>query len=148
MVSSKESFSSLQSTDVPSIHMGDDTQIRAEGKGYIKLKHGKFNDVLYVPSLASNLLCVYHMTHTIPPKQVVFGPESMEITYISIGKIIVKGAENHASKAYEFSDLFPFLEPVHSLLALERGGKNILSTPFIVSTSISELEAKDSVVSI
>ena len=68
MVASRESFSSLQLTDGPSIHMGDDTQIRAEGKGSIKLKHGMFKDILYVPSLAANLLSVYQMTHTGPPK--------------------------------------------------------------------------------
>ena len=39
MVASKESFSSLQLTDGPSIHMGDDTQIQAEGKGSINLEH-------------------------------------------------------------------------------------------------------------
>ena len=77
-VASRESFSSLQLTD-PSIHMGDHTQIRAEGKGSIKLKHGVFKDVLYVPSLAANLLYVYQMTHTGPPKRVVFGPDSVEI---------------------------------------------------------------------
>ena len=59
MVASKESFSSLQTIDGSSIHMGDDTQIQAEGKGSIKLKHGMFKDVLYVPSLAINLLSVY-----------------------------------------------------------------------------------------
>ena len=53
MVASKESFSALQLTDGPSIHMGDDTQIQAEGKGSIKLEHGVFKSVLYVPSLAA-----------------------------------------------------------------------------------------------
>ena len=68
MVASRESFSSLQLTDGSSIHMGDDTQIRAGGKGSIKLKHGVFKDVLYVPFLSTNLLYVYQMTHTGPPK--------------------------------------------------------------------------------
>ena len=67
MVASRESFSSLQTTDGPNIRMGDDTQIRAEGKGSIKLKHGVFRNVLYVPSLATNLLFVYQMTHTGSP---------------------------------------------------------------------------------
>ena len=61
MVSSKESLSSLNLSDGPSIHMGDDTQIQAKGKGTIKLGHRVFKNVLYVPSLASNLLYVYHM---------------------------------------------------------------------------------------
>ena len=68
MVASRESFSSLQTTYGLSIHMDDDTQIQAEGKGSIKLKHGMFKDVLYVPSLAANFLSVHQMTHTGPPK--------------------------------------------------------------------------------
>ena len=64
MVASNESFSSLQLTNGPSIHKGDDTQIQAEGKGSIKLEHGVFKNVLYVPSLAANLLSIYQMTHT------------------------------------------------------------------------------------
>ena len=68
MVASKESFSSLQFTDGPSIHMGYDTQIQAEGKGSIKLEHGVFKNVLYVPSLATNLLSIYQMTHIGSPK--------------------------------------------------------------------------------
>ena len=68
MVASRESFSSLQTTYGPSIHLGDDTQIRVKGKGSIKLKHGVFINVLYVPSLAANLLYVYKMTHIDSPK--------------------------------------------------------------------------------
>ena len=59
MVSSREPFSSLQITDGTSIHMGVDTQIRVEGRNSIKLNHGVFKDVLYAPSLATNLLYVY-----------------------------------------------------------------------------------------
>ena len=46
MVASKESFSSLQYSDGPSIQIGNNSQIRAKGKGSIKLEHGKFKDVL------------------------------------------------------------------------------------------------------
>ena len=49
MVASKESFSSLKPTNGLSIHMGDDTQIRAKGKGSIKLKHGVFKYVSMCP---------------------------------------------------------------------------------------------------
>ena len=66
----------------------------------------------------------------------------MEIIDISTGNIIAKGAANHSSNAYEFSHFLLFLEPVHSQLPLEKGGKNILSTPFAVSTSILESEAE------
>ena len=68
MVSSRESFSYLQYFYGPSIQMGNNSQIRAKGKGSIKIEHGKFKDVLYVPSLAANMLSVYHMTHTGSPK--------------------------------------------------------------------------------
>ena len=112
--------------------------ITVKGKGSIKLEHGKFKDVLCVPSLAANLLSIYQMTHTGSTKRVIFGPDSTEISYISTRNIIAKGATNNASKAYEFSHFMPFSEPVHSQLPLEREGKNIPSTYFIVSTSIVE----------
>ena len=64
MAASRESFSSLQSIDGPGIHMGDDSQIRAKGKGSIKFEHGKFKDVLYVPSLDANMLSVHQMIHS------------------------------------------------------------------------------------
>ena len=68
MVASRESFSSLQYFDGPSIQMGNSNKVQAKGKGSIKLEHGKLKDVLYVPSLAANMLSVYHMTHTGSPK--------------------------------------------------------------------------------
>ena len=70
------------------------------------------------------------MNHIGPPKRVIFGPDSMEIMDISTGNIIAKGAANHASKEYEFSHFIPFPYQMHSQLPLERGGTNILSTPF------------------
>ena len=55
MVASKESFSTLSLSKGPNIHMGDDSQIPAEGRGSVRAKHGEFKDVLYVPSLDSNM---------------------------------------------------------------------------------------------
>ena len=94
--------------------MGNNSKIWAKGKGSIKFEHGKFNDVLYVPSLAINFLYVYQMTHIGPPKWVIIGPDSVEIVDISIGNIIAKGVANHAFKAYEFSHFLPYSDPVHS----------------------------------
>ena len=68
IVSSKESLSSLNLTNGPSIHMGDDTPIQAKWKCTIKLGYGVSKNVLYVPSLAANLLFVYQMTHIGSPK--------------------------------------------------------------------------------
>ena len=98
MVTSKDLFSSLSVKEGPTIHMGDDSQIPEVGKGTIKPKHGVLRDFLYVPSLGANLLSVYQMTHTGFPKQVLFGPNSVEITNISNRKIVVKGISDHASK--------------------------------------------------
>ena len=83
----------------PNIQMGNNSKVKTKGKGSIKLEHGKFKYVLYVPSLAVNLLYVYQMTHTSSPKQVIFSPDSVEITDISTRNIIPKGVANHASKA-------------------------------------------------
>ena len=62
--------------------MGDDSQIPAVGRGSPKIQHGEFKNVLYVPSLATNFLSVYHMTHIGSPKRVTFNSDSVEITKI------------------------------------------------------------------
>ena len=54
------------------IHMGYDSTIILKGQDTLDLKHVTFFNVLYVPSLASNLLSVYQMTHTRVPKRVTF----------------------------------------------------------------------------
>ena len=74
-----------------------------------------FKNVMYVPSLVTNCLYVYEMTHTGSPKRVVFGPVIIEISDISNGKLIAKGVSNHASKAYEFSHFFPYSDPLQDL---------------------------------
>ena len=77
MVSSRESFSTLTLSGGTSIHMGDDSQIPAVGRGSIKIQHGEFKNVFYMPSLAENLLFVYQMTHTSSPKRVTFDYDSV-----------------------------------------------------------------------
>ena len=99
--------------------MGDDSQIPIVGRGSLKIQHGEFKNVLYEPSIATNLLYVYQMTHTSSPKQVVFGPGSVEITNISTGNIIAKGVAHHASKSYEFSHFIPYSVPIQTKLPFE-----------------------------
>ena len=79
------------------------------------------------------------MTHTVSPKQVVFGPDSVEISYISTGKIIAKGVANHASKAYEFSHFLPYSAPSQSQQSFKRGGINSLSSPFADNDMLSNI---------
>ena len=59
MFSFKESFSNISLSKGPNIHMGYDSPIPAEDKGSVRAKRGEFKNVLYVPSLAANLLSVY-----------------------------------------------------------------------------------------
>ena len=83
--------------------MGDDSLIDSLGKGRIDLDHGKFNNVLYVPGLASNFFSVYQMAHIGSPKKVIFSLDDVEISEISNGKVIAKGVVDHTSKVYKFS---------------------------------------------
>ena len=92
--------------------MGDNSENPIAVKGSIIIQHGDFKNVLYVPSLATNLLSVYQMTHTGSPKQVIVSPDSMDISNISTRNIIVKGVANHSSKAYIFSHILPYSSPV------------------------------------
>ena len=59
MVSTKEAFSSLDDLKGPKILLGDNLEIKIKGKGSIDFDHGSFNNALYVPGLAVNLLSVY-----------------------------------------------------------------------------------------
>ena len=80
MVSTKETFSSLNMSKGPPIGLGHDSLTDSLGKGRIDIDHGKFNNVLYVLVLASNLLSMYQMNHTGSPKKVIFSPDDVEIT--------------------------------------------------------------------
>ena len=77
MVSTKETLSSLDMSKGPPIFFGDDSLTYSLRKGRIDPNHGKFNNVLYVLGLASNLLSVYQMTHTRSPKKVFFSPDDV-----------------------------------------------------------------------
>ena len=123
MVSSKESFSSLDISGGPLIHMGDDFQTPFFCKGSVQFDHGVFKNFLYVPSLATNLLYVYQMTYIGSPKLVVFDTISKEISDISTGKFMVKGVGNHASKAYELAHFLPYSDSMQSQLHLKRNVK-------------------------
>ena len=83
----------------------------------------------------------------------VLGLDSMEISNISTGNLIVKGVANHASKEYEFSNFLPYSDLVQSQLPFEKEGKNILPKPFAydnVSFSVldSETEVEDPIESV
>ena len=64
MMVEKYLFSSLETGKSIPINMGDDSTIISKGQVIVDLENGFFSNVLYVPSLASNIRSVYHMTHT------------------------------------------------------------------------------------
>ena len=74
MVLTKETFSSLEMLKGPPIVLGDNSLTDSMGKKRIDIDHGNFNNVLYVPGISSNLLSMYHMTHTRSPNKVIFSP--------------------------------------------------------------------------
>ena len=79
MVSCKDSFTTLESDNCISIHMGDDSQVSSKGKGTIQLEYDSFKNVIYVPYLASKLLSMHQMTCTSFPKRFVFILDDVEI---------------------------------------------------------------------
>ena len=55
LVSTRETFSSLDDSKGPKIVLGDDFAIDSIGKGKIDLDHGSFNNVFYVLGITTNL---------------------------------------------------------------------------------------------
>ena len=70
MASIKDIFSSKHLNSGTVVRMGDNSEIHTIGVGNINLDNGYFNDVLYVPDLAENVLSIYQMTHTGASKRV------------------------------------------------------------------------------
>ena len=95
MASMEASFSAMFPYDGTYICMGDDSEIQAKGIDMIDLEYGYFNNVLFVTSLATNLLSVYQMTHTGRTKRIKFTQNDVEISKISIGQVVVVGFVDH-----------------------------------------------------
>ena len=81
--------------------MGDDSEIQAKGIGGIDLEDGYFNNVLFVPNIAANLISFYQMTHTCTTKRVTFTQNDVDISKISTGQVIVVGFTDHDSRMYK-----------------------------------------------
>ena len=127
MVSTNEAFSSLDDQKGPNILLGENSKTESKDKGSIDFDHGSFNNVLYVPGLATNLLLVYQMINTESPKKVFFSPNDVEISYIVNGRVISKGFVDHSSKLYRFSHFIPFSNP-YALLTHANEERNNLAS--------------------
>jgi hypothetical protein len=64
MESTKEVYSSLDACKGPLILMGENSPVEVTGKGRIELTNGSFENVLHIPKLFVNLLCVYQMKNS------------------------------------------------------------------------------------
>ena len=88
--------------------MGDDLEVQAKGICRINLEDEYFDNDLFVPDLAANLLSVYKITHTSKAKRVIFTPDIMEIAKISTNKAVALGFADHQARMYKFSHFLPY----------------------------------------
>ena len=93
-------FLPLRILPTPHILMGNNTIMTICGKGSIGINDGTFHDVLCVPSLSSNLLCIYQITHSSVGKTVEFARDSIYIRDSDTSKIIATGTVDHSSHLY------------------------------------------------
>ena len=85
MGASKDEFSSIKESTKSPIYLGDATPTKVCGEGIIDLEGGYFTNVLHVPSLSTNILSIYQITHSGFGRNVEFTLDSAVITDISTG---------------------------------------------------------------
>eukprot|EP00253_Pinus_taeda_P026485 PITA_26485 len=73
------------------------------GTGTVHLDNGQFNDVLCVPTLSSNLLSVYQITHSGEGKIVEFSPHDVVIKDLrDLKQILATGIADDSTRLYKF----------------------------------------------
>ena len=72
MTSSIDMFSFVEPCNSPLILMGNNIYMKVCGKGFVPMGEGTCNDVLCVPSLTTNILSIYQITHKAQGKIVEF----------------------------------------------------------------------------
>ena len=82
---------------MPSILMGDDTPIEMCGRGFFDVGDDTFHDVICVPSLSTNLLSVYEITHPGSRKWLELNPDSIEVCELHNDSIVDIWREDHQS---------------------------------------------------
>lgn len=107
MASSKSVFTSFVSYYSPHILMANNRYMCICGKGSIDVDCGAFNDDLFVPSLSTNILSIYQITHGRVGKSVEFTPDYI-IVWDSHRKDIVAIEDiDHQYRVYTFSQFSP-----------------------------------------
>ena len=107
MAASKDEFSSIEESTRSPIYLGDATPTKVCGKGIVDLEGGCFTNVLHVPSLSTNTLSIYQITHSSSGRKFEFTPDSTVITDISTSAQLAHGIEDHGSRLYFFSHFVP-----------------------------------------
>ncbi|KAH9320593.1 hypothetical protein KI387_015232 [Taxus chinensis] len=99
MGSSQVQFSSTKPCSMSSITLGDDTSVAVARSGSVEVNGGTFNNVLSVPTLSTNLLSVYQITHIGKGVRVEFNLDSIIIrelhndTTVAEGRTICKSSD-------------------------------------------------------
>jgi hypothetical protein len=107
MAASKDEFSSIEESTRSPIYLGDATPAKVCEEGIVDLEGGCFKNVLHVPFLSTNLLSIYHITHSISGRKVEFTPDFTVITDISTCSQLAHGIADHGSRLYFFSHFVP-----------------------------------------
>ena len=103
MAINKAMFSSLNDCNAKNIYIGDDRYLSVVGSGTIHLDNGQFNDVLCVPTLSCNLLCVYQITHSSEGKTVEFATHDVVIKDLKYHRhILATGIIDDSKRLYKF----------------------------------------------
>jgi hypothetical protein len=103
MDASKDEFSSIEESTKSPIYLGDATPTKVCGEGIVDLEGVCFKNVLHAPSLSTNILSIYQITHSVSGRKVDFTSDSAVITDISTGSQLAHGIADHGSRLYLFS---------------------------------------------
>lgn len=107
MAASKDEFSSIEESTRSLVYLGDATLAKVCEEGIVDLEVGCFTNVLHVPSLFSNLLSIYQITHSGYGRKVEFTLNSAVITDISLGSQLAHAIADHGSHMNFFSHFVP-----------------------------------------
>eukprot|EP01018_Ginkgo_biloba_P007632 Gb_17515 [translate_table: standard] len=94
-----------------SITLGDDTPAIVSGRGFVEVEGGTLKNVLSIPSLSTNLLLVYQITHLGESMRVQFSPDLVKIRMLHNDTTIVVGKAYHQFRLYTFSHFAPDTYP-------------------------------------
>jgi hypothetical protein len=119
MEKDKAFFFAFNECNTQQIFVSDDRSLSVVGSGTILLDYGHVNDVLCIPSLSSNLLLVYQITHSGEGNTIKFSPHLVVIKDLEdLEHVVATRIVDDITKLYKFdnfgSSFFPSFFIVHS----------------------------------